>query len=125
MTGAPITTIKWKANWDIFNTVTYTLYEDKVICSSNHNWVKVEQTLPLATLHTISSVTWINRLKIVWYSLLILCYWLWLIFLIVYLCRWKNMIMLNDRVALRYRNKEEWKKFLDAVLEQQNKITKK
>lgn len=35
------------------------------------------------------------------------------------------MITLNDRVALRYRNKEEWKNFLDAVLEQQNKITKK
>lgn len=35
------------------------------------------------------------------------------------------MITLNDRVALRYRNKEEWRKFLEAVLEQQNKIVKK
>jgi hypothetical protein len=35
------------------------------------------------------------------------------------------MITLNDRVALRYRNKEEWQKFIDAVLEQQNKLLKK
>ena len=125
ITDTPITSIKWKANWDIFNTVTYTLYEDKVVCSSNHNGEKVQQTLPLATLHTITSITWVNRLKIIWYTLLILCYWIWLIFLLVYLCRGKNMITLNDRVALRYRDKEEWKNFLEAVLKQQNKITKK
>jgi len=71
MTDTPIASIKWKANWNFFNTVTYTLYEDKVICSSNHNGEKVVQTLPLATLHTISSISWINRLKILGYILLI------------------------------------------------------
>ena len=125
MTDTPIATIKWKANWDFFNTVTYTLYEDKVICTSNHNGEKVIQTLPLATLHTITSISWINRLKILWYTLCILFYGIWIILLIVYLCRGKNMITLNDRVALRYRKKEEWEAFLNAVLEQQNKITKK
>lgn len=125
MTDTPIATIKWKANWDLFNTVTYTLYEDKVICTSNHNGEKVIQTLPLATLHTITSISWINRLKILWYTLCILFYGIWIILLIVYLCRGKNMITLNDRVALRYRKKEEWEAFLNAVLEQQNKITKK
>lgn len=125
MSDSPIAMIKWNANRDFFNTVTYKLYEDKVTCSSNHNWEKILQTLPLSNLHTISSVTWVNRLKIVWYTLLILCYGLWLIFLIIYLCRAKNMITLNDRVALRYRNKEEWQQFIDAVLKQQNKLLKK
>ena len=118
-------TITWKANRDLFNTVTYSLYEDKVICSSNHNWEKVIQALPLSNLHTITTLSWINRLKILSYFILILAYGIWLVLLIIYLCRAKNMITLNDRVALRYRNKEEWQNFINAILEQQNKILKK
>lgn len=125
MADTPIMTITWKANRDLFNTVTYSLYEDKVICSSNHNWEKVIQTLPLSNLHTITTLSWINRLKILSYFILILAYGIWLVLLIIYLCRAKNMITLNDRVALRYRNKEEWQNFINAILEQQNKILKK
>jgi len=121
----PIATIKWKANRDIFNNVTYSLYEDKVVCTSDNYWQHIKQTLPLATLHTISSVTWIDWHKIIMYILLIFFWGIWLILLIIYLCRAKNMITLNDRVYLRYRDKEAWKKFLEAVLEQQKKIIKK